>query len=67
MVNEQLYIYWNTLISTKINNLNNSVNTNDFKLIVECQSETPVYIVKKKKKKLKRLGMLTLKVNFRIM
>ncbi len=48
-VNEQLYIFWNTLISTKINNLNNIINTTDFKLIMECQSEAPVYIVNNKK------------------
>ncbi len=44
-VNEQLNIYCKTLIGTKINNLNNIiVNTTDFKLIMECQSENPVYI-----------------------
>ncbi len=35
--------------STKINNLNNIVNRTDFKLIMECQSETTVYIVNSKK------------------
>ncbi len=37
--------YIRTLISTKINNFNNIIiNTTDIKLIMECQSETPVYI-----------------------
>ncbi len=36
------------MISTKINNLDNIIiNTTNLKLIMECQSETPIHTVNK--------------------